>query len=477
MRSRHNICLIFVAISTLAWLFFSIKPAWASNCNFDPVSGTVICEHDDGGGGGGGGTPTPPPGPPPPGDPPPGNPPPGQPPGPPAPTPAPPPGMPGGGRYVTACDAFIPNCPYGFSVVRWWCVTGGHCYVISARCAAEGECEVSTRPTPNPPPDPGTDWPCQDVPNVYPGGIDQTCDDWEWQIRVVAQIPPAQVLRNPWPRSLVGLPTKFWYVGATERVEAFSAGRAFPCNVEHGRVYGVSEPLPTCPAPVGGVLAGTRVNRQLGAAWQRWVNGAPPLFGFRPPYEALLTIEDRAWNGGPRAYEVLPGSLIEHTFETSSYGLIENGPLWNPACQEQLCTCDARVQSWDMPAYQGGVQTWWYPQWTWRYDEFQCVHQDWGPCFYRDAPPIGQTWQNCDGNGDGSADANWYQLHQCTGWAWRTVTEPWNTYDLRKLGYTPIIPWGAVESAGADGNGLPCGSFGPGLPIPVIELQAILTPR
>ena len=47
---------------------------------------------------------------------------------------------------------------------------------------------------------------------------------------------------------------------------------------------------------------------------------------------------------------------------------------------------------------------------------------------------------------------------------------------LSLLDYNQVVPWAAAQTAGADASGAQCGSFGPGLPIPVIELQSILTP-
>jgi len=415
----------------------------------------------EGGGGGGGGTPVPPP-----------------------PTATPPAGLPGGGFYRMSCDALIPGCPHDWTVVLWWCMPSGQCYVVQARCAAAGECDLVT-PTPRPTSQPGegSEWPCQDVPDVYPGGIDQTCDDWQWNIDVQVQIPPAQVLRNPWPRSLVGLPTKIWYTGAPNRVEAFSAGKAFPCNVDYGAAYSSTGDVPACPSPVGQPAEGTRVNLQLGAAWQRWTQGAAGIYGFTPPYESLISVGDRAWNGGGNTME---GPYLEHTFQTSSYGLTANGPRWNPACQDRDCTCDERVLAWDMPAYQGGVQTWWYPQWTWKYDELQCTRREWGDCFYRAEPPLGISARGCS-SGEHAGEDDWYQLEQCVEWRWRNVTGSlfgcsgeqqgaWCAYDLRKLGFQPMVTWAAAETAGADASGVQCGSFTPGLAIPVIEVQAVLEP-
>jgi hypothetical protein len=458
----------------------------ANGCCGSATGGCFKCRSGDSGGEGDDGSHAP--GPPPPTSGPGATPGPGSTPQPPAATATPPAGLPAHGQYRTTCvisgaDGVMPGCPSFHAVVLWWCVRGGDCHVIRARCAAEGECSpVTPTPRASPPPPPPNVWPCDDVPNVYPGGIDQTCDRWVWDLAVQVLIPPAQVLRNPWPRSLVGLPTKIWYTGEPNRAEAFSAGRAYPCAVDHGAAYGDLDDVPACPPPVGAPDEGTRVNLQLGVAWQRWRQGSPAVYGYTPPYASLITVDDREWN----ISGATQGAFLEHTFETSSYGLTANGPRWNPACQERDCACDERVAAWDAPAYQGGVQTWWYPQWTWRYDELQCTRRSWDDCFWRDSAPLGGGYRGC-ASGDHAGEANWYQRQRCSEWRWRAQTGPlfgcsgeqqgaWCVYDLRRLGSTPVLSWAAAQTAGADAAGSRCGSFTPGLAIPVIELQSVLTP-
>lgn len=116
----------------------------------------------------------------------------------------PPPGLPADGFYRRSCDMLIPGCPHSYTVVLWWCVPGCQCYVVRARCAAAGECSPSTPTLPPDPPDGSDRWPCQDVPDVYPGGIDQSCDHWGWDLAVQVLIPPAQVLSQAArPRGIV----------------------------------------------------------------------------------------------------------------------------------------------------------------------------------------------------------------------------------------------------------------------------------
>lgn len=343
------------------------------------------------------------------------------------------------------------------------------------RSANPGECNRVTptpRPTPGPPPDP--QWPCNTPPEVSGGVIVQPCPRWPgWDLLVEVRIPPSNVLRNPWPRSLVGLPTRFWFAGGAD-VERFSVTKALPCNVDYGAVYrrGV-DPLPSCPAPVGQTDAGTRVNYQLGAAWRRWRATSGPIFGFQPSYEVGWNIPDRAWNGGARQAF---GYYLEHTFETTSWGLEPNGPAWNPVCQDRDCSCDARVPSWNRESYQVNVTTWWYPQYTFRYDELYCSRRERLACYcYPHEPIWDNTRQGCN-NPPAGCTGWWGSVEECTEYRWRNVTEGWQTYNLSLLGYQPVIPWNLVSQAGATPGGQPCGAYGPtggAVAVPVIEVQPV----
>lgn len=102
------------------------------------------------------------------------------------------------------------------------------------------------------------------------------------------------------------------------------------------------------------------------------------------------------------------------------------------------------------------------------------------PCFYRAERPVGIPVRDCP-------DVDHYQIEECTEWRWRTLTAPrfgcpgepqgaGCVYDLRPLGHNRMVPWAAAQTAGADASGVPCGSFTPGLAIPVIELQSVLVP-
>ncbi len=465
-----------------------------------PAGGVFCCNTGGppGGGGGGGGStpqPTPPGGPPPGGTPPPGStPPPGGTPAPtprPAPTPTPYHGLPGAYIWVNC----VPDaaCGSGYANYLYYVLVppgpADYPVLILKVCAAASACQPATPP---PPPPPQT-WPCDEPPQVSGGVIVQPCEHWPgFFIQAQVVIPPAQARVNPWPRSLNGLRTLFVATAPT-RVEQFSDSRAIPCDgIDYNTEY-TSDTF-TCSNGTQ-VTEGGRVNWRIGVAWQRWTRGAGAVFGQAPGDEFTWVIPDRAWNGGEKVYTSGPNEPLQYTFETSSWGLPQNGPLWNPECQERDCSCDERVQSYTgMEAYQVRLQTWWWPEWTLNFDQYVCARQEWSDCFCRpEGEPVGIPHQSC-GNKPPSCTGWWGQVETCQAWKWENKTDAtvlgfgcdapgavggWCKYDLRRLGLQPLVGWNGVQTAGANPDGSLCGSYhdyGGIVPVPVIEIQPVKYP-
>jgi hypothetical protein len=323
----------------------------------------------------------------------------------------------------------------------------------------------------DPPDDPDPRFPCDYPPTVDGGIIRQPCERWPgWYIDVEVSIPPADVLRHPWPRGLVGYPNRFWYLGAGD-VEAWSEEKALECSgIDYGKEYDSN--TFDCGGSVGNVTADAQVNYQLGAAWRHWTPAAGAIFGQTPPAEQLWTVHDRPENGGDRAF--LDPS-ISYVFETSSWGQPADGPSWNPECQDRTCSYDERTLNLrDTESYHVNVQTFWWPEYNFRYDEYHCTSTK-TECQSR--PGWGAA--ECDLDGDGSNDPDTKSRSYCNGWGWRRRTEGWTKYDLRDLGADPLVPWGGVRVAGADENGNRQGSWigawGSYIPVPVIEVQPVGT--
>lgn len=408
---------------------------------------------------------------------------------PPAPTATPPPGA-GPGHYVTACIVAGPdalcscNRPGMGCRITLWQSNNGEIVIIATHCV-----DSCSGPTPAPTPivDP---YPCRREPSFSNGSVSQPCengpDEWPgWDLSVSVKIPPVDAARNPWPRSLVGFETTFCFVSAPDGVEQYSANSARECRVDRSEH---DSPNYECETTAGVVGAGDRVNLKLGVAWRRYT-GANPGFGGAslPAYPSVLALEDRDFNGGSTVVPIGPGQCTNKTYQTSSWGLEETFPKWKPECQERECDYVERVQNWtytgeacDNPvctncasAYDSPIQTWWWPEWTWRYDEYQCARQEWSECFYDTRQLVGGKFAGC-GQGPHAGEADWWQERQCTAWGWRDVIEPWRKYDMRQQGL-PSAFWRSTRTsfAGMDENHHVRTPFVYPPSVPVIEAQPV----
>ncbi len=218
---------------------------------------------------------------------------------------------------------------------------------------------------------------------------------------------------------------------------------------------------------------GAKVDWQVGVAWRRWKEGDEPIFGRTPPAGIAWVFRDRDFNGGDK---MLTGKNVCYTFETSSYGLNEIGPVWNPECQERVCDCDERVQSWlGAESYHVTVETFWYPEWNIKHLEYVCSRMEWSDCFCRASAPIGQPHHTCDA--DCPEGEQGYEVGHCEEWKWVERDEGWEKYNLLSLGFAnPYVAASATNVAGADAEGNMCTSdftdaWPCYIPVPVIEIQ------
>ncbi|CAG0927212.1 hypothetical protein PLCT1_00290 [Planctomycetaceae bacterium] len=379
--------------------------------------------------------------------------------------------MPAG--YSSFCDGTD-------SIVTYYQAPNGEQYVIRVVCA------TCTPTTPQPPSGtitPPTQWPCETPPALGGSQINQSCTtQWPgWDLSVSVKIPPVNMARNPWTRSLVALDTKFCFVSALDSEEKFSESKAKPCNASGESDEGTWQ----CGGETGEVSEGDRVNYQLGVAWRRFT-GTDPGFGTQPPFQSALNLEDREWNGGSQIMPLLPGQCTSHTYQTSSYGLPEIGETWNTECQERECDyveraaevnrgCEACDYCWCegcTEAYQAFIQTWWWPEWTFSYDEYVCVHQEPDDCF-QDAAPGGR---GCT-HGPHAGEAGWKETVSCDRWGWQHTVEPWRLYDVRKQGLPlPFIGSGRTAAAGMTPEHQVMTPFQYSPAVPVIEIQPVGVP-
>ncbi len=369
------------------------------------------------------------------------------------------------------------DCPGGWAntLVGYHPVTGQF-YVIDVTCVDESACERAT-PVPGVTPTPSSgnpNAPCDIEPFISAGILRQPCDDWDWEVEVEVSIPPAPVLRNPWTRGMVSIPNCFWYLGNLD-VENWSDEAESCPNAADGVTSGDS----TFDCGNGTIASeGAQVNYQVGAAWRQWREGGDPVFGYVPPHEVTWVFHDREWNGGEK---MLIGYDVCYTFETSSWGLEEIGPVWNPECQESACyDCDDRVLSYlGEESYQVNVNTFWWPEYSFKHLEYGCSDMEWDNCgCYSEEPHWTTEHRGCSAPpGICIGEDEWYgQTGHCDEWEWTEVQDGWMPYNLKALGFgNPMLPSVGVVVAGADSEGNQCGEFTDRwpcyIPVPIIELQ------
>ncbi|MCP4589113.1 MAG: hypothetical protein GY842_00070, partial [bacterium] len=253
------------------------------------------------------------------------------------------------------------DCPDGWAdtlVAYHW--ASGRFVVVDVTCLSESTC-VAPTPQPGVTPTPGNGWPCDYPPTVDASGvIRQPCERWPgWSLHVEVRIPPSGILRNPWPRGLVGMENCFWYLGNADNEKWSEEALECPDAAD-----GVTHDSSVFECGDGTTVAeGATANYQIGVAWRQWRAGSDPVFGQTPPDEITWVFQDREWNGG----ETMKfGPNVCYTFETSSFGLEEFGPVWNPECQEEQCSdCDDRILDYlGSPSYQVNATTFWWPEYT-----------------------------------------------------------------------------------------------------------------
>ena len=319
--------------------------------------------------------------------------------------------------------------------------------------------------------------PC--VPVVTADGITLECDshgregwDWGYYIHAWAVVPPHRVQIRPFPRWLVALEgtmsltrsPDFSVTGGPEGAglaEGFwSAGVNLPLNLD------LADPDP-----------GDIRDYRIGVRW-RMLRPFERLFGGNPVPESCWNFDEREWNiAGGYAAPGACGDAVTHAYETSSWGKPENGGRFvheNSGC--------ARVPSepgeWTLPAYQVRVPTYWTVEWA---DEWYVWAEngwEWeDTCFYRAAPPIGQQWANCDGNGDGVNDPDYYRLAR-PKYEWVHQRVGWYPLDLRPYGYPQWYyeSWAVVTTGAGEWCPFEYADPNPGdtVRIPVIEVQTVI---
>jgi hypothetical protein len=358
------------------------------------------------------------------------------------------------------------NATYGW----YYSAFEGGWYLIDYTCLSPEICEGSDD-------DPGeAERPC--VPGYDPAtGITFVCDrddgngfDWGWNISVWTRVPPHKVQRYPYPRWLVALPGTLQLI--RDPVFSVEGGPNGPGGESGFWSASVAIPNPPRVDPVAGDIK----NYRIGVRWRMGMPGQS-LFGGGPIPDSCWSFNERDWNvSGGYASAGACGDAVAHTYETSSYGMPENGRSFNHSADG----CD-KVGPATLPAYQVTVPTYWMAEWADEWDQYH-TWTEWGDCACAGSEPSGvpHTTSGCSAPpGICIQPGEWYGKVGVTQGEWRHHFVGWHPMDLREFGeahwyYTSYL----VTSMGRGGDWCPGHTYvdgtGTAVPIPVIEAQSII---
>ena len=430
------------------------------------------------------------------------------------PTAPPPPPTPLPGESCYSC-ANLPYCASGYADV---CVSGE--FLISFNCASAAACAPPTAiPTEPPPPPPQP--PCPPSYSGSGGGVDiancsadgQRGFAWDVALSVSARVPPHRVQIDPFPQWLVALGAPIYNPRWDEP------------EVDPGKMILMDYPdytppelcAPNGPGDSGGCWSNTVDvpplpedaepkpgdvrNYKIGLRWRRARSDMrhPNDLGSVP--DVCWDFNERDWNvGEDYGYGRIPGqscgsTIVEHIYETSSWGLPHNGPDFLPrkeacnmnnytqrenGCCEQIPSADGE---WTAPAYQIKVYTTWAAEWAVEWEAWDPVGEEWPEegCFCRaEGEPIGvphrpcptefQSW--CGGCG------SWCGQVGQARYDWVRHFEGWHPIDLRQWGGSEwyYLSYAVVTTGAGPWCAFEYGDPNPGdtVRIPVFEIQVVL---
>lgn len=255
--------------------------------------------------------------------------------------------------------------------------------------------------------------PCTTI-SISPGG-QITCGG-NFSVSASARVPCMTVLRDPYPRGIVSAPNVFWLNGPWS---AIGSGSSRAWCTPTIRDYTI----------------------QVG--WQ-FFPAVPPTWFF----------DDRTWSDEPASAS---GMTATHTYQTSSWGLPENGPSLEGGLE--------------LPAYQVRVGTAWQALVRRTWEELERGARRTFACGAGDT----QCWDLyalCDSpTTDPDND-------QCYDWFWVFHDTGWIPLDLTQFGYPqPYYVSSAAGDVTMPPPGIAVVPFSQRLcnmPVPIIEAQSLL---
>jgi hypothetical protein len=255
--------------------------------------------------------------------------------------------------------------------------------------------------------------PCTTI-TISPGG--QINCGGSFSVSASASVPCMTVLRDPYPRGIVSSPNVFWLSGPWSAIGSASSREWCTPTIR---------------------------NYTLQVGWQ-----------FYPAVEPTWFFDDRAWSDEPASSS---GMTATHTYQTSSWGLSENGP-----------SLEGRLE---LPAYQVQPRMAWQALVRRTWEELERGARKTFACKASDTQCLDQ-YVMC---GNPATDP---ENDLCYEWFWVFHDTGWIPLDLTQFGYPQRY---YVSSAAGDVTMPPPGVAAVpisqrlcNVPVPIIESQSLL---
>jgi hypothetical protein len=292
---------------------------------------------------------------------------------------------------------------------QWW--------AIKTYCQTEAMCKKPE----GPPLDQYQELPC--VPRLTPTGIVLECkpsdklETWNVRAEVYTECPINEVLRAPYPRTLVNVDTNFILQPREYNdPNGISSAPQSPANIDL-YVDGKGDPTEE------GYAAGVWKNLRLVMRSQRLAGGALWFDQVVPKPEWRFT--DRAWNS-PKYPQVQEGEMAKYNYQTSSADL---NTLFGRAFDFRN---RQPSNDFNLPAYPVQLKTFCGHQWKVVVDLAEKVWKKEGECYATRLNPDGTT-QEPPGTSNAQCPPGFVAPGQFK-LGWKPFDTQWANIDLRIIG-------------------------------------------
>ena len=338
---------------------------------------------------------------------------------------------------------------YSFESGTWW--------LVRTYCMTDEQCEVETEETE----DIHASLPC--VPILTSSGIILSCRDsgrmTTMQVRaeVNTSCPLNEVLRAPYPRTLVNVPTNFTLVPHEfNSVNGISSSPQSPDNLFE---FIDANGNPTEEGYQLGVWRDLRLIMR-----SRRFNGGEDWIGMVVP-QPQWVFSDRDWNNGPEP-RVQDGHQATYVYQTASSGLLTTmGRAFDSARQ-------LPADLYNLAAYNVALTTYCGHEWRSTVTLATRVWQSSGPCYETRVMPDGKTYEPV-GTSNENCDPGWVSPGYWT-YGWGNFATDWAPIDMRSVGRSTTYDYRTRTLSGGNFKGQEYWDDPSGIWVPVIEIQSVM---